>query len=161
MKYAKILSPTSISTTPPKSAIINGKLIIGQLPKDYLASIQFYPYEEQPQPDVQEGYHLEPRYEHIEGKTVKTWTEVQDTPIVEPTNLYSKLKILLASQQAGFDDELIAFFDAEPKVKMIWDASNVIEDNELLEKYLPIIGQALNKTPEEIKTFLNENCVVD
>ena len=46
-------------------------------------------------------------------------------------------------------------------LKMIWDASNTIEDNELLDEYLPAIGQALGKTPEEIKAFLDDNCVAD
>ena len=74
---------------------------------------------------------------------------------------YSKLKILLAAQQAGFIEALVQFLNADLATKMIWDASNVIEDNELLAAYIPSIAEALNKTPEEIKTFLDENCIAE
>lgn len=159
--YAKILSPTSISTTPPKSAIVDGKLIVGKLPEDYLASIEFYPYEEQSQPEVQTGYHLEERYEHIDGKTVKTWVQVEDPPVVEPTKVYSKVKILLAAQEAGFIDPLIDFIESNRTIEYIWNASNTIEDNELLSQYIESIGTALGKTEKEIFTFLNTYCLAD
>lgn len=74
---------------------------------------------------------------------------------------YSKLKILLAAQQTGMGEAFINLLESNTMLKLIWDASNTIEDNELLDQYLPTIGQAIGKTPEEIKEFLDENCVVD
>ena len=81
-------------------------------------------------------------------------------PDIGPTQ-YSKLKILLAAQNAGFDDTLIAFLESSRVIKYIWDASNVIEDNEMLSQYLPSIANALNKTEEEVRNFLDTYCVAD
>lgn len=90
---------------------------------------------------------------------------IEETYTIEQPDLppaqYSKLKILLAAQQAGFIEQLVQFLNADPTTKMIWDASNTIEDNELLANYLPAIAQALGKTEDEVKAFLNANCAVD
>lgn len=74
---------------------------------------------------------------------------------------YSKVKILLAAQEAGFATDLIALIKSDPMLECIWNASNVIEDNELLNNYLPTIAAALNKTESEIRIFLNDNCIAD
>lgn len=81
--------------------------------------------------------------------------------VVSQPKSYSKLKILLAAQQAGMDTAFIGLLESNTTLKYIWDASNTIEDNELLDQYLPTIGQAIEKTPDEIKAFLDENCVAD
>lgn len=90
------------------------------------------------------GGHIEERY----------------TALPENPKLYSKLKILLAAQNAGMGDAFVALLQSNVMLKLIWDASNVIEDNELFEQYLPDIATALGKTEEEIRSFLDENCVV-
>lgn len=87
--------------------------------------------------------------------------EERFVPLAKEPKPYSKLKILLAAQQAGMDTAFIGLLESNTTLKYIWDASNTIEDNELLGQYLPAIGQAIGKTPEEIKAFLEENCVVD
>jgi len=94
--------------------------------------------------DDENGGHIEERYTAQQEK-----------------KSYSKLKILLAAQQAGMDTAFIGLLESNITLKYIWDASNTIEDNELLNTYLPPVGQALNKTPEEIKAFLDENCIAD
>ncbi len=78
-----------------------------------------------------------------------------------PTKSYSKLKILLAAQNAGMGDAFVGLLQSNATLKLIWDASNVIEDNELLDQYLPDIATALDRTTDEIKAFLDENCAVD
>lgn len=100
--------------------------------------------------------------------TNRTYVETDipvDKPIKEYLNdgpiQYSKVKILLAARDAGFVDSLIGLIESNKTLEYIWNASNVIEDNELLADYLPLIGIALGKTESEIRTFLDDNCVVD
>lgn len=97
----------------------------------------------------------------------RTYTET-DIPLEKPIpeyiggpKQYSKVKIILAAQDAGFVDTLIGFIEADKTIEFIWNASNVIEDNELLANYLPVIATALGKTEEEVKAFLDSYCVVD
>lgn len=93
---------------------------------------------------------------------MKGWIAVEDPPPPpEPVHVYSKLKILLAAREAGFLPDLISMIEADPETKWIWDASNTIEDNELLAAYLPAIAQAIGKTPEEVRAFLDENCLAE
>ena len=160
--YAKILSRTSVSKNPPKSATINGKIYIGPLPEDYLATIGFYPYEEDALPeDIPSGHHAEPFYEHKNGKTVRAWEIVEDDPPVVLPHLYSKIKILLAAQESGFSDALIEFIESDKTIEFIWNASNVIENNEIFAAYLPSTASALGKTEQEVIDFLEQNCVAD
>lgn len=81
-------------------------------------------------------------------------------PVQGPTQ-YSKLKILMAAQNAGFADALIGFIEGNKMVELIWNASNTIEDNALLGQYISAISQAIGKTEEEIKAFLDEYCIAD
>lgn len=74
---------------------------------------------------------------------------------------YSKVKILLAAQEAGFVESLIEFIESDKTIEYIWNASNVIEDNELLANYMPVIGQVLGKNEEQVRAFLDEYCLVD
>ena len=74
---------------------------------------------------------------------------------------YSKVKIILAAQEAGFVEQLIGFIESDKTIEFIWNASNVIEDNELLANYLPSIATALGKTEEAVKAFLDQFCVAD
>lgn len=165
MKYAQYISETQINTTLPKKGCdAQGRLVIGNLINrpDVLALLKFYPLVEEPHQDPQDGYHLEPRYREDDNTVVKYYIEVEDPPAPpEPTKVYSKLKILMAADEAGFADALMDMIEADRKTKYIWDASNTIEDNELLESYLPSISESLGKTEEEIKAFLDEHCIAD
>lgn len=163
--YAKYISETSIDTMIPKSGHdAEGRLVIGDLTKrpDVLAILGYFPLSEDAQPAVEDGWHLEPRYRQEGNSVVKGWLAVEDPPApVPPPAVYSKLKILLAAKTAGFLPDLIAMIEADPETKWIWDASNTIEDNELLAAYLPDIAQAIGKTPEEVRAFLDENCLAE
>lgn len=44
MKYAKIINEYTIDLDVPKKAVIDGSLVTGELPGDYLKSIGFYPF---------------------------------------------------------------------------------------------------------------------
>ena len=98
----------------------------------------------------------------------RTYTETEipvDKPVAQYLNdgpkQYSKLKILMAAQEAGFVNRLIGFIESDKTVEYIWNASNVIEDNELLAAYLPAIAVALERDEEAVKAFLDNHCLVD
>lgn len=90
---------------------------------------------------------------------VETTIPVDEKP-KGPTQ-YSKLKILMVAQEAGFADALIGFIEGNKMVELIWNASNTIEDNALLANYISDIAQALGKTEAEVKAFLDEHCIAD
>lgn len=164
MTHARLLSETAIDRNEPRSAVVGDRLLRGQLPVDVLASLGYYPVDESTQPTVPAtGFHNEPRYAYDNPSSpssiVRTWAEVEDPPA--PPAVYSKLKILLAAREAGFLTALISMIEADPETKWIWDASNTIEDNELLAAYLPDIAQALGRTTAELKAFLDENCLAE
>ena len=165
MTYAKYISETSIDTRIPKSGHdAEGRLVIGDLTKrsDVLVILGYFPLSEDAQPAVEDGWHLEPRYRQEEGSVVRGWLAVEDPPPTpDPVHVYSKLKILLAAREAGFLPDLISMIEDDPETKWIWDASNTIEDNDLLAAYLPAVAQAIGKTPDEIRAFLDENCLAE
>ena len=160
MKYARYIDEFTVDENVPREAYDSlGRLVVGDLTTkpELLVQFNFFPLIESEEPEAQEGCHVEKRYAPGENQVIQTWIQVQDpTP---PPVQYSKLKILLAAQQAGMDSAFIGLLESDTTLKYIWDASNTIEDNELLGQYLPAIGQALGKTPEEIRAFLEENCV--
>lgn len=92
------------------------------------------------------------------GREYTETTIPVDSPVTGPTQ-YSKLKILMHANEAGFAETLIAFIDGDSIVQHIWNASNTIEDNAIFRSYLPAIEQALGKTEEEIMEFLNTKCI--
>jgi len=102
-------------------------------------------------------------YDPAEANRVFTETDipVESTYVPEGPKQYSKVKILLAAQDAGFVENLISFIESNKRIQYIWNASNVIEDNELLSEYISVISDALGKTESEIRSFLDENCIVD
>ena len=123
------------------------------------------PDEGEPDPIVDPEPEPEPDPEPqptVKYTVVQYWVSVED-PLAppEPTKVYSKLKILMAADEAGFVDELMDMIEEDRKTKYIWDASNTIEDNALLQSYLPGIAQALGKTETEVKAFLDQYCVAD
>lgn len=98
----------------------------------------------------------------VKYTVVQYWVSVEDPPAPpEPIKVYSKLKILIAADEAGFADALMDMIEADRKTKYIWDASNTIEDNALLQAYLPGIADALGKTEIEVKAFLDQYCVAE
>lgn len=103
---------------------------------------------------------------HPEGQTC-TYVETNIPAVVDPppppppTKVYSKLKILMAAEEAGFSDQLIDMLESGRRISYIWNASNTIEDNALLRAYVPDIATVLGKTEQEVMAFLDEYCQVD
>lgn len=165
MKYVKYINEFTIDENVPREAYdALGRLVVGDLTTkpELLVQFEFFPLIESEEPEAEEGCHVEKRYAPGENQVIQTWVQIQDpVPPEPPPTQYSKLKILLSLQDTGMGEDFVNLLQSNIMLKMIWDASNTIEDNELLDQYLPTIGQAIGKTPEEIKAFLDENCVVD
>ena len=167
MKYAQYISKTQINTNIPRKARDpEGRMITGDLTNrpDILRSLGFFPLSETPVPqEPVEGRHYEKRYSPPENdEIIQTWVSVEDPPPPpEPTKVYSKLKILMAADEAGFAEDLMDMIEADRKTKYIWDASNTIEDNELLSEYIPAVAAAIGRTEAEVRAFLNEKCLAD
>lgn len=100
-------------------------------------------------------------YDPAEAERIYVETDIPVETKPEGPAQYSKVKILLAAQEAGFATDLIALIKSDPMLECIWNASNVIEDNELLARYLPLIAQTLEKTESEVKMFLDDYCIAD
>ena len=149
-EYARILDDGNIETT----IVDNDEILAMRTSQGFLPLDRMDP----PTEILPRGQCYAPRYRIDDGRCVQYWV-IEQCEI--PPQTYSKLKILLAAQQAGMGSAFINLLESNTMLKLIWDASNTIEDNELLDQYLPTIGQAIGKTPDEIKAFLDENCVVD
>ena len=165
MNYARIIDEFTIDTVVPREAYDSqGRLVVGDLTTkpELLKTLDFYPLEEA-HDVIPDGYHAVMHYtfDSQNEKIVQTAEMVKDPD--PPPASYSKLKILMAAQTADppFINTLISFLESSPTIKYIWDASNTIEDNELLGQYLPDVAQALGKTVDEVKAFLDSNCVAD
>lgn len=161
--YAKLISETTIDTTLPKKAYDDqGRLVTGGLENrpGILVKLGFYPLVESEMPsEVIEGHHYEKRYAQENNTIVQSWISVENPSL--PTKTYSKLKILIAADEAGFVEQLMDVIESDRKIQFIWDASNTIEDNELLSQYIEIIANGLKKTENEIRTFLDEHCIAE
>lgn len=166
--YAKFISETTINTTIPKHGHdAQGRLVTGDLTNrpDVLALLNYFPVVEEEMPSEPiDGHHYEKRYSPPDSndEIVQYWVSVENPPAPPPpTKVYSKLKILIAADQAGLADPLMDLIESDRKLKYIWDASNTIEDNDLLGAYVPNIAQALAKTEQEVYAFLDNYCRAD
>ena len=165
MKYAKYIDEYTIDENVPREAYDSlGRLVVGDLTTkpELLVQFNFFPLIESEEPEAQEGCHVEKRYAPGENQVIQTWVQVQDPiPPPPPPTQYSKLKILLAAQNADMADAFVEVLQSNTMLKLIWDASNTIEDNSLLDQYLPDIATALERTPEQLKQFLDDYCIAD
>lgn len=166
--YAKYISETTIDTNIPKHGRdAHGRLVTGDLTNrpDVLALLDYYPVVEAEIPSEQiEGYHYEKRYAPPDSndEIVQYWVSIEDPPAPpEPVKVYSKLKILMAADQAGLADPLMDLIESDRKLKYIWDASNTVEDNAILKAYMPQVASALSKTANEVYAFLDAYCTAD
>ena len=132
MTYAKILSATLIDTNPPKSAIIGEKFIVGKLPADYLASIGYYPLIEETMPEADEGCHIEARYRHENGNTVKGWIQVENPVVAPMPRSLSKVKLYRALRDAGMWDTVKSYMEENDVWEEFSLSTTLDEDNPLI-----------------------------
>ena len=155
--YARLISETRIDTAAPRSAVIDGSTVCGQLPEDYLNSIGWYRLEETPAPEPREGYHYEARYAYDSDEAptaiVQSWVEVQDPP--PAPRVFSKLKIIEKADELGLATELIEMLRGNALLYEKWSAAvNLREDYASFASGLALVKQATGLTDEQIAGIL-------
>lgn len=157
MTYARLISETRIDTNAPRSAVIDGSTVCGQLPEDYLNSIGWYRLEETPMPEPREGYHFEARYAYDSAeaptRVVRSWAEVQDPP--PPPRSLSKVKLMRALKARELWFPVKAFIEASEDYSDEWELSTTLdEDNELIVSAIAALKAQLGLTDEQVEAIL-------
>lgn len=167
MTYAYLINQTTISTNPPRRAMIDGRAVAGELPAEYLATLGYYPLDESaPAPSPRDGYHAEPRYTYDDAETptciVQSWAEVQDPP--PAPRVFSKLKLELKLLDEGLLSAVDAFIDSQtitgasgstmPMRRAYDTAITFREDNVLFKPTLEAVRTSLGITPEKVEEIL-------
>ena len=155
--YAKLISETKIDTAAPRSAVIDGSTVCGQLPEDYLNSIGWYRLEETPAPEPREGYHEEKRYAYDNDdaptRIVQSWVEIQDPP--PPPRSLSKVKLMRALKARSLWLPVKAFIEASEDYSDEWELSTTLdEDNELIVSAIAALKAQLGLTDEQVEAIL-------
>jgi hypothetical protein len=156
MKYAQLISETRIDTNAPRSAVIDGSTVCGQLPEDYLNSIGWFRLEETPAPEPREGYHFEARYAYDSAeaptRVVRSWAEVQDPP--PPPRSLSKRKLYRALGAAGIWEGAKSYMEGAG----VWEdwqfATTLDEDDPLIVAAVAALKQSLGLTDEQVEAIL-------
>lgn len=154
--YARIISETRIDTNAPRSAVIDGSTVCGQLPEDYLNSIGWYRLEETPAPEPRDGYHFEARYAYDSAeaptRVVRSWAEVQDPP--PPPRSLSKRKLYRALGAAGIWEGAKSYMEGAG----VWEdwqfATTLDEDDPLIVAAVAALKQSLGLTDEQVEAIL-------
>lgn len=154
--FAHLIDQTRIDTGTPRSAVIDGALVVGDLPEPYLKSIGWYRLAETPAPEPREGYHYEPRFAYDSDETptriVQSWEEVQDPPA--PPRVFSKLKIVSALMQAGVWEAAKSFIEASGLYDLYLAAQTFREDNPYFAQGLAVLKQQLGVADAEAEAIL-------
>ncbi|MBR1589439.1 MAG: hypothetical protein IJ658_14085 [Kiritimatiellae bacterium] len=161
--YAHLITPSTISTNPPRSAIIDGAQVVGELPESYLNSQRWYRLETTPAPETQDGYHAEARYAYDSDETptriVQSWEVVQDAP--PPPRTISKFKLKLEIARRGLlpaFEQLLAGFEVAPgypATDAFSDAVTLDEDNADFEQAVEAVKKTLGITAEQVEEILS------
>jgi len=162
--YAHLINQTTISTNPPREAVIDGALVVGDLPEPYLNSQGWYRLDTTLAPETQDGYHAEPRYAYDNDETptriVQSWIVVEDPPAQPRT--FSKLKLKMALAQAGFLQQFLTVLQGVELIKgsgymasdAFADAVNLSESNDGFKAAVQAAKNALGVTDEQIEAIL-------
>lgn len=162
--YAKLLSETSIDRTPPRSAVIDGAFVCGTLPRDYLATLGYYPLRETPAPAPAEGCHVEPRYALDGGEVVQGWVQVPNPP--PPPRTFSKFRLKLAIASKGFlpqFEQLLASVEVLPGYSgaaAFADAVTLDEDHPKFRDAVAAVRERFGLTAEEVEEILAASVAV-
>lgn len=154
--YARIISETKIDTNAPRSAVIDGSTVCGQLPEDYLNSIGWYRLEETPMPEPREGYHFEARYAYDSAeaptRVVRSWAEVQDPP--PPPRSLSKRRLYRALSAAGIWEPVKAYMESVGAWTDFDLATTLDEDDPLIVAAVAALRQSLGLSDEQVEAIL-------
>lgn len=158
MTYAKLISETAIDRNPPRSAVIGGAQVVGELPETYLNSQGWYRLDATaPAPEPQDGYHAEPRYaydsDEAPTRIVQSWEVVQDVP--PPPRSLSKVKLMRALKLKELWAPVKAFIAASEDYADEWELSTTLdEDNVLIVSAVAALKQQLGLTDEQVEAIL-------
>jgi len=154
---AHLIDPSTISTNPPRSATIDGRLVTGDLPEPYLNSQGWYRLTETPMPEARDGYHLEPRYAYDDADTptaiVQSWDVVPDPPA--PPRVFSKLRLVAALMDAGYWTQVKAFIEAQGLTDLYLAAQTFREDDPRFAPALAALKSQLAVPDEEVEKILS------
>lgn len=158
MTYAKLLSPNSIDTNPPKTAVIDGKFVIGRLPASYLATIGYYPFEETSMPPAIDGFHYERSYayddENSPSKVIVVWTSVANPEVTPAPRSLSKRKLYRGLVEAGIWEQVKEYMEANG----VWEdwmfATTLDEDDPLIVAAIQALEIDLQIPSETIQQLL-------
>lgn len=150
--YAKLLSETSIDKNPPRSAVIDGAFVCGTLPREYLATLGYYPLVETPAPDPATGCHVEPRYALEGGEVVQSWAQVENPP--PGPRVFSKLKIVSALMAANLWDQAKAYIEGAGLYDLYLAAVTFREDNPYFAQGLAALQAALGVPDVQVEEIL-------
>lgn len=157
MTYAKLISNTSIDRNPPRTAVIDGRFVTGELPEAYLNSQRWYRLETTPAPETQDGYHAEPRYaydnDEAPTRIVQSWVEVENPP--PPPRSLSKVKLMRALKARSLWLPVKAFIEASEDYADEWSLSTTLdEDDPLLVAAVAALKTELGLTDEQVEAIL-------
>ena len=155
--HAKLINQTAISTNPPRSATIDGRLVTGDLPEPYLNSQGWYRLVETPMPTARDGYHYEFRFAYDDESAptaiLKNWVEVQNPP--DPPRSFSKVKLMRALKARSLWVPVKAFIAASEDYADEWALSTTLdEDNDLIKDAIKTLKQQLSMTDAEVEEIL-------
>jgi len=158
MTCAKLISTTAIDRNPPRRATINGALVVGNLPADYLATLGFYTLDESaPKPqDAPDGRHYEPRYACDDAgapaRVVRSWALVADPP--PPPVDYSKRKLYRVFLGRGVWPQVKAWME----VQGVWEdweyATTLQSDDPFMASAIPQIQRLMGLADGEMAEIL-------
>ena len=154
--FARLISETRNDTNAPRSAVIDGSTVCGQLPEGYLNSIGWYRLEETPAPEPREGYHYEARYAYDSAeaptRVVRSWAEVQDPP--PPPRSLSKRKLYRALGAAGIWEGAKSYMESAGCWEDWQYATTLDEDDPLIVAAVAALKQSLGLTDEQVEAIL-------
>lgn len=154
--FARLISETRIDTNAPRSAVIDGSTVCGQLPEDYLNSIGWYRLEETPAPEPREGYHFEARYAYDSAeaptRVVRSWAEVADPP--PPPRSLSKRRLYRALSAAGIWEPVKAYMESVGAWTDFDLATTLDEDDPLIVAAVAALKAQLGLTDEQVEAIL-------
>lgn len=156
MTCAKLISETTIDRNPPRSAVIDGRFVCGTLPRDYLASLGYYPLRETPAPAPAEGYHVEPRYALDGGEVVQSWAQVENPP--PPPRSFSKVRLMRALKARDLWAPVKGFIMSSETFADEWELSTTLDENhELVKNAVGALRTQLEIPEQTIKEILAES----
>ena len=156
MTCAKLISETTIDRNPPRSAVIDGRFVCGTLPRDYLASLGYYPLRETPAPAPAEGYHVEPRYALDGGEVVQSWAQVENPH--PPPRSFSKVRLMRALKARDLWAPVKGFIMSSETFADEWELSTTLDENhELVKNAVGALRTQLEIPEQTIKEILAES----